>query len=682
MRHRPPSLWSKCLYLGPGPGADCLCRRGDASQAAENSINLFPPGKMVSLRELEVTPQTVFIPIIRPLLERPSKHSASHASPLDSRRSSLHRPPTRQGRTSTGTPTSLSNNVDMVETLQPVSAGSSPAMTGIVHASPEVEKRNVAQSSTAASLHSGHDDQQRPAYAKSSLSRLSVGTTELAVSKAVPEVSAVRTVAVGRMESTADMHTEDGASTPGSGTETPNQPHPVTQRHVPAATAPFVSSYEGRDPGTLGLLQHVHLEIVRTSGPLIELGPYISAIQPKRRSANKAVARPPDRAAEPTLLASLDIHHSPVVAIITSPDNLFFATCSANGSVNIWDVSRLERSVSSKPRLSYQVPCQRIYAATIVKNTHCIAIATDEGFEIIRVFTSSANGHRRYSRVDRVRRYQSKADEGHLTCIEHFKTSDGTSCVLAGTANGVVISVDLRTMLATQRVQLNIAAGKPAAIAADGKHTWVAVATSGGWLSVVDLRFAVVLRDIAVGASITACELHPASSDSDCLVTVAVEIEKAEENRKPAQFQTLLKTYDISSGEIVQAWGTSNSAPALTQDIQLISATAPPATPASTIAAIMAQRPADAPSTYSAIAQHLQDGTRPEAHTIRALLKVTMPLPSAAGLSKPDLAVSQEPGKWFLTAGDDRIIRAWQLDQVSQSMIVTGASRGIEARYR
>jgi phosphoinositide-3-kinase regulatory subunit 4 len=54
-----------------------------------------------------------------------------------------------------------------------------------------------------------------------------------------------------------------------------------------------------------------------------------------------------------TLVAHLAEHIAPINQIIISWDHTFFASCSDDGSVRIWDCSRLERNVTNRSRSTF-----------------------------------------------------------------------------------------------------------------------------------------------------------------------------------------------------------------------------------------------------------------------------------------------------------------------------------------
>jgi hypothetical protein len=53
------------------------------------------------------------------------------------------------------------------------------------------------------------------------------------------------------------------------------------------------------------------------------------------------------------LVAHLHEHAAPINEVQVSADNLFFTSCSDDGTVKIWDCQRLEKNVTNRSRLTY-----------------------------------------------------------------------------------------------------------------------------------------------------------------------------------------------------------------------------------------------------------------------------------------------------------------------------------------
>ena len=110
---------------------------------------------------------------------------------------------------------------------------------------------------------------------------------------------------------------------------------------------------DGNDPSIQQLLDRVYLD--NYSEPMPEFGSFVSAKisrkMPSRigQSRERVHKRP-----EGTLIAHLVEHTASITTIAVSPDHVFFATGSDDGSIRIWDTIRLEKNVTSRSRKSVQ----------------------------------------------------------------------------------------------------------------------------------------------------------------------------------------------------------------------------------------------------------------------------------------------------------------------------------------
>lgn len=98
---------------------------------------------------------------------------------------------------------------------------------------------------------------------------------------------------------------------------------------------------------------------------------------------------------EGTLIAHFTEHTASINQLAISFDHLLFASCSDDGSVRIWDCSRLERNVTNRSRATYSYQGGRIKCITFIQQTYSIAAASDNGS--IHVF--------RYTNIKKVKPY-------------------------------------------------------------------------------------------------------------------------------------------------------------------------------------------------------------------------------------------------------------------------------------
>ena len=354
--------------------------------------------KAVSLTDLGVTPQTVFISPrtvgvdakadlkrLRPLLgesqsRRTSLASRSNRGPVDNPVDELRK------RLATLDPLTKTSDRSRQASEQPVSASEQAPSESAISSTLDL----------AAMAHTG---------------RKKVDTT------GAPAVAAVHANAIG----TTTIHDE-----PASGRSTPTLGTAVPGGNV------YASSYEGQDPGVRAFLEQVDLENYRE--PLLDFGPRVLASHRKRAPRPKTSNNPQGV----TLIGHLTHHTDAVVSIVTSPDQVFFATASEDGTVLIWDSAKLERSIACEPRRSYSLDSP-ITAMCRIENTHCLAVACEDGqLHVLRVHVASTGGSAKYGKVECVRKWHTTPRDGHVTFIAHLQ---GEPNLTAGSADARIIVI-------------------------------------------------------------------------------------------------------------------------------------------------------------------------------------------------------------------------------------------------
>lgn len=364
-------------------------------------------GKSVSLTDLGVTPQTVFISPRTVGVDTRSdlKRLRAHLNESSSRRTSFA---TRSARGGAENPLDeIRRRLASIEPMSKVS-DKAPSEPSVVNETNSPSESGISSTIDLAAI-----------------TRSGRRKSERLDGKAAPAVAASHTNAVGVTTIHDDL--PSGRSTPvAPGIMTPRATStvggPGAHGGGHGGVTPYGSSYDGHDPGVRAFLEQVDLENYRE--PLLDLGPRVTASQRKRGP------RPKSATAGVTMIAHLTSHTAPVTSIVTAPDHLFFATASEDGQVHIWDSARLERSVATKPRLTYKVT-GAISAMCRIENTHCLAISSEDGtVHIVRVYASAGTGSAKYSKIECIRTWRaSEAGDGHVQFIEHL---NGKSCRLGG----------------------------------------------------------------------------------------------------------------------------------------------------------------------------------------------------------------------------------------------------------
>lgn len=197
-----------------------------------------------------------------------------------------------------------------------------------------------------------------------------------------------------------------------SGQSTP-VPGNLAGGHV-GPLAPYSSTYEGADPGVRAFLEQVDLENYRE--PLLDFGPRVVASHRKRGPRPKSAS--PQQA---TMIAHLPQHTGAVTAIVTAPDQMFFATASEDSSILIWDIPRLERSVAARPRLTYRMEAP-VSTMCRIEETHCLAAASEDGaVHVLRVHASPGASTTKYKSIDCIRTWRTAPEDGYVIRISHLQ---------------------------------------------------------------------------------------------------------------------------------------------------------------------------------------------------------------------------------------------------------------------
>ncbi|EJT48342.1 hypothetical protein A1Q1_02625 [Trichosporon asahii var. asahii CBS 2479] len=451
-------------------------------------------------------------------------------------------------------------------------------------------------------------------------------------SKALPAVTSHAT-ATG----TTSVH-EDSRS--GQSTPVPGN---LAGGHV-GPLAPYSSTYEGADPGVRAFLEQVDLENYRE--PLLDFGPRVVASHRKRGPRPRSAS--PQQA---TMIAHLPQHTGAVTAIVTAPDQMFFATASEDSSILIWDIPRLERSVAARPRLTYRMEAP-VSTMCRIEETHCLAAASEDGaVHVLRVHASPGASTTKYKSIDCIRTWRTAPEDGYVIKISHLQGDTGTIGVL-----------DMRSMELKTRFQHPLELG-PISAVCPSTH-WVVIGTVTGALSLWDLRFGLLLKSWAARGGITSCAIHPSRGRGRWIMVSVDRDDPGDSGSRSSSEAPLVETYDIETSKLVEVFE--------------VRSTRPP------------QRPAIPPSrdvlqTKSELIAELAGGMGGLAHisadsvdepSVQSLLVGQ----GFASLASP----AQDPGanSWMVTAGDDRVIRYWDLAGNGGGFVICGSPREKDVSFK
>ncbi|KAF8242959.1 ARM repeat-containing protein [Wilcoxina mikolae CBS 423.85] len=268
-------------------------------------------------------------------------------------------------------------------------------------------------------------------------------------------------------------------------------------------------SYDGYDPYILNLLDSMYLQ--NYPSDTIEFGPTIVPLQ-RRQPIRKSNDRHTGGTWKPegTLVASFGEHHEPINRVVVAPDHNFFATASDDGTVKVWDSTRLEKNIAFRARQTYKHGSNlKVKALCFVENTRCfVSGASDGSIHVVKVDFSTAAA--KYGKMTVMREYQLPEPHEHAVWMEHFKVDSNSILVIATNASNIH-ALDLRTMNILYTLKNPIYHGTPSCFCLDRKRNWMVVGTSHGILDMWDLRFQLHLKAWGLPRStpIHKLQIHP-----------------------------------------------------------------------------------------------------------------------------------------------------------------------------
>lgn len=284
----------------------------------------------------------------------------------------------------------------------------------------------------------------------------------------------------------------------------------LNEKPVTASQTCTDHDYHGSDPSVLKLLDSLASENYALE--IAEFGPLVTPIGRRHlpKSADGQDLIKPWRP-EGVLVATFGEHTGAVNRVLASPDHAFFITGSDDGTVKVWDTLKLERNLTHRSRQTHkQAANAQVKCLTFVENTHTfVSCATDGSIHVVKVEYTKIANTTRYGRLRLVRQYQ-LADGEYAVWLEHQKV-EAHSILLLATNTSKVIALDLRNMSVLYAFENPFHHGTPTCFCVDSKHTWLLLGTSHGVLDLWDLRFRLRLKawGIAGGTPIHRVIIHP-----------------------------------------------------------------------------------------------------------------------------------------------------------------------------
>jgi len=442
----------------------------------------------ISLQNLDITPYTIFFDeneslfkLLAPLSDNPSRPLTIADALMDASKT-IDRPPSKSAsklhlkrmaedirrQRNVEWSGSLSGSGSTIPTVTAVDATTATKPLQI----PAVRIRGTDSAPvTPSSVENG--SVLRHKGSKNSLLNRGMGP-----SKAPAETSTVSATAVGRVGAPLSKDT--------------SAENTITTSMEPQFPFRAAHSYDGNDPHILHLLDTMYLQ--NYPSDIVEFGPTITPAQ-RQQPIKKSNVRLASGMWKPegTFVASFGDHTEPINRVVVAPDHNFFVTASDDGTVKIWDTTRLEKNVGFRARQSYKHGNNiKVKALCFVENTRCfVSGATDGSVHVVKVEFSTTAA--KYGKLRVMREFQLPESQEYAVWMEHFKADSGSILLIATNASNLY-ALDLRTMQILYTLKNPVYHGTPTCFCIDKKRNWLVVGTSHGILDLWDIRYQLRLK--------------------------------------------------------------------------------------------------------------------------------------------------------------------------------------------
>lgn len=449
-------------------------------------------------------------------------------------------------------------------------------------------------------------------------------------SKTQAETSTTSTIAFGRVDGpfTREPSQDPPANKLDQGVEKPDV-NQIRAGHT----------YDGNDPNVLKLLDSLASENYPMD--ILDFGPQVIPAS-RRYLLKKSDAPEVEKPWRPegVLVATFSEHIGAINRIVPSPDHAFFITGSDDGTVKVWDTLRLERNLAHRSRQTHKhADGAKVKSLTFVENTHTfVSCATDGSIHVVKVDYVHLGDTSKYGRLRLVREHCLPKDE-YAVWVEHFKI-EANSVLLLLTNRSRIIAIDLRNMSTLYSFENPVQHGTPTCFCVDKKHTWLLLGTSHGVLDLWDLRFRLRLKawGLAGGSPIYRLHVCPFKGRGKWVCVTG------------GTGQTDVTIWDVEKAQCREVFRAGVSRSLSKDNIKIYEPWN-----------VDDQKPEMLGRFANAI-DPVSTGAGSSDRGIRAL---------AIGQDGPDDGRESKYG-FFLTGGLDKKLRLWNVNRVDASMVISG----------
>ncbi|MCJ1472356.1 Serine/threonine-protein kinase [Lambiella insularis] len=442
--------------------------------------------------------------------------------------------------------------------------------------------------------------------------------------KTLAQTSTDDTYATGEMDVPLNANTGDDASSALNG-------H-VERGPSPLASLRAAHTYSGGDPNVMRLLDDLASENYPID--LVDFGPQVVPVGRRLKKTDTQEADIPWRP-RGIHVATFGEHTGAINRVLPSPDHAFFITASNDGSVKVWDTSRLERNLIHRSRQTHHhAENAKVLTISFVENTHTFVSCADDGsIHVVKVDCTPIGDTAKYGKLRLVREYQLPEGEWAVWS-EHFRY-DAKSVLILATNKSHVLAIDLRAMTHMYDFSIPPQHGTPTCFVVDTKRNWLLIGTTLGILDLWDLRFhlRVISWDLQGRSPIHRLSIHPFKSRSRWVCVAG--------GTSPNE----ISIWDIEKmqcREVFRAGGSDENLKAYE------------------VHQIDNEKPTSMLDRFTTALEPPRSGNMD--FGIRAL---------AVGIDTPSDDRTAKYG-YFLTGGADRKLRFWDLAKVELSAVVSG----------
>lgn len=399
-------------------------------------------------------------------------------------------------------------------------------------------------------------------------------------------------------------------------------------------------TYDGNDPNVIKLLDSLASENYPLD--ILEFGPSVTPIS-RRHQMKKADLPEFDKPWRPegVLVATFGEHTGPINRVIPSPDHAFFITGSDDSTVKVWDTLRLERNLVHRSRQTHKhADGAKVKCLVFVENTHTfVSGATDGSVHVVKVDYVHVGDSSKYGKLRLLRDYK-LADGEYAVWVEHFK-SEANSVLLLATNTSQIIAIDLRNMTVLYSFRNPVHHGTPTCFCVDKKLGWLLIGTSHGVLDLWDLRFRLRLKawGLAGGTPIYRLHVHPFKGRGKWVCVVG------------GTGQTDITIWDLEKAQCREVFRAGISRSNGKDNLRIYEPWK-----------VDEEKPEGMLGRFANAIEPAGIGNGNPDRGIRAL---------AIGLDAPEDGRESKYG-FFLTGGSDKKVRFWDVMRVDASMVVSG----------